>query len=195
LIKRYISAIILMSIFLAACSQTERKSIQEVSGRIPDSVMEKATIILTSSGLKQAIIYADTLLVFEREDSTLARAVKVDFYNDKGEYQSTLTSKEGLVRQKKQQFSVWGNVVVENDTARLETESLNWDPQRNLIYSDDFVKLNRHGDVISGYGMEADDKLSNVRILRDVKGEIKDVPNSEDELDSLEKQNEPVGIP
>lgn len=195
MIKRYISAIILMSIFLAACSQTERKSIQEVSGRIPDSVMEKATIILTSSGLKQAIIYADTLLVFEREDSTLARAVKVDFYNDKGEYQSTLTSKEGLVRQKKQQFSVWGNVVVENDTARLETESLNWDPQRNLIYSDDFVKLNRHGDVISGYGMEADDKLSNVRILRDVKGEIKDVPNSEDELDSLEKQNEPVGIP
>ena len=186
---------ILALLMLAGCSRTEKKTVEVPATRVPDSVMEKATIILTSEGLTQAIVYADTLMVFEKEDSTLAIKVKVDFFDDSGNFQSTLTSKEGLVRQKKQQFSVWGDVIVQNDTARLETQSLNWDPEKNLIFTDDFVKLNRHGDVISGYGMETDNKLSNVRILRDVKGRIQDVPSSERAIDSLEKKNEPAEIP
>jgi LPS export ABC transporter protein LptC len=156
-------------------------------GKIPDSVMEKATIIMTSSGMRQAVIYADTLYVFEKEDSTTAYNIKVDFFNEQGIYQSTLTALKGLVRQKQQVFSVWGNVVVANDTSRLETQSLNWDTKRNLITSNDFVRFQRSNDVITGYGLEADSKLDNVRILRDVSGKVNNIPQNEGELDSLDK--------
>ena len=142
---------------------------------------------MTTSGLRQAVIYADTLFVFQKEDSISARNVKVDFYDDRGAYQSTLTAKQGLVRQKLQSFSVWGNVIVQNDTSRLETESLHWNSKLNLITTDDFVRFQRNGDIITGYGMEADNKLQNVKILHNVKGSIKEIPKSEQELDSLEK--------
>jgi LPS export ABC transporter protein LptC len=155
-------------------------------------VLEKATIVMTASGLRQAVIYADTLYVFEKEDSTTAQNIKVKFYNEKGIFQSTLTAKRGLVRQKLQVFSVWGNVVVENDTSKLETESLNWDARRNLITSNDFVSFQKGKDIITGYGLEADNRLANVRILRDVTGRVHDVPRSESELDSLDK-NPPEG--
>ncbi len=187
-----ILAIMLIS---AACSRTDKAPGTPSSARVPDSILEKAKIILTSAGKRQAVITADTLFVYDKEDSTIAKNVKVDFYNDNGEYQSTLTSKEGLVRQKKQAFSVWGDVVVENDTARLDTQSLNWDPEKNLITTQDYVKLNRNGDIITGYGMEADNRLSDVRILSNVSGKIKEVPQSEQALDSLERGKSKEEIP
>lgn len=158
--------------------------------KIPSSILEDATIILTTEGKKEAVIYADTLINFEEEDSTIAKDVKVDFYDEFGEYSSTLTSDEGLVRQKINEFSVWGNVVVENDTARLDTQSLRWDPNSKLITTDDYVKLRRGKDVLTGYGMKADNRLQNVQILRDVKGEFTDVPESEKELEELEGEPE-----
>jgi LPS export ABC transporter protein LptC len=169
-----------------SCAQTEKPGGQVQEMKIPDSILEKATIIMTSAGLRRAVIVADTLYVFEKEDSTSARRVKVDFYNDKGQYQSTLTADRGLVRQKQEAFSAWGNVVVKNDSARLESQSLNWDTKRSLITTDDFVRFERRNDIIMGYGLEADSKLENVRILRNVQGRMSNLPSTEKELDSIE---------
>ncbi len=147
---------------------------------------------MTSSGQRQAVIYADTLYVFEKEDSTSAHNLKVMFYNSQGQYQSTLTAKSGLVRQKIQKFNVWGDVVVQNDTSRLDTQSLNWDAKRNLITTDDYVRFQRGKDIITGYGLETDSRLDNVKILSNVQGQMHQIPSSERELDSLDKPVTPV---
>ena len=171
---------------MVACSRTERQPEKQSDEKIPDSVIQNATVALTSEGMKEAVIFADTLIVFDSEDSTVAIGVKVNFYDENGEYRSTLTSKEGLVRQTRRELTVWGEVVVVSDSSRLETESLKWDPVQKLITTDDFVRLHRGSDIVTGYGMEADSRLEHVRILRDVKGSITDVPQSEEELDELE---------
>jgi len=178
-----------------ACSQTSKQTEQQITGKIPDSILENAAITMTSAGLKRAIIWADTLYIFEKEDSSTAIVVKADFYNDSGQFQSTLTAKRGLVRQKRETFTVWGDVVVANDTSRLETQSLDWDTKRGLITTDDFVRFQRRDDVVTGYGMEADSKLENVRILRDVKGRITDIPQSVEELDSLDQSQNESKVP
>ena len=175
-------------IFVVSCSSEENRPEKTSTELAPSSILEDATITLTTEGRKDAVIYADTLINFEERDSTIAKVVKVIFYDENGNYRSTLTSDEGLVRQKTQDFLVWGNVVVENDTARLDTESLHWDPQTRLITTDDFVKFKRGKDVLTGYGMRADNRLENVKILRDVKGEFIDVPKTEEELNEIEGQ-------
>jgi LPS export ABC transporter protein LptC len=86
-------------------------------------------------------------------------------------------------------------VVVKSDTSRLETESLHWDPARQLIVTDDFVRLYRGTDMVSGYGMEADSRLEHVRILRDVRGTITEVPESEEELEELEGETDEGVVP
>ena len=183
------------SILTVSCSNLEEKPKEQSMVKFPDSIIEKANIVLTSEGKREAIINADTLIVFDKEDSTIAKNVKVDFYDEDGNYRSTMTSKEGLVRQKQQYFTAWGDVVVDSDSSRLLTQSLLWDPLRKLILTDDFVELHRGKDVLTGYGMEADNKLENVRILRDVKGRISEIPQSEQELDSLEGEPEKEIVP
>ena len=175
---------------MISCSTTENQPENVAAEKLPNSILKKATITLTSEGRKDAVVFADTLISFEKEDSTLAKIVKVDFYDEDGEYRSTLISDEGLVRQKRNEFTVWGNIVIENDSARLETESLRWDPHTRLISTDDFVKFYRGEDIITGYGMKADSRLDNVEILRGVKGEFTEMPQTEEELDELEGEPE-----
>ncbi len=171
---------------ILACGNTGSPPESVSAEKIPNSVLVDADITLMSQGHREAVIFADTLYVFDKEDSTLAKKVKVDFYDENGGYRSTLTSSEGLVRQKKKEFSVWGDVVVESDSSTLQTESLYWNPITRLITTDDYVKLIRTGDIVTGYGMEADSRLEHVRILRDVKGEIINLPSGEEEIDILE---------
>lgn len=180
---------------MSACEDIDEVRNEGSLERIPDSIIETANIVLMSEGSREAVINAERLVVYDLEDSTIATGIKVDFYDENGEYVSTLTAKEGLIRQKRQELTVWGDVVVISDSSRLETHSLIWDPNRKLIITDDFVKLHRGGDVITGYGMEADNKLEHVKILRDVKGKIGDIPSSEEELDSLEGEGERGTLP
>lgn len=184
-----------LSLIIFGCSDLDEKPKEVSAGRIPDSVIESANVELMSEGNKEAVINAAKLVVFDKEDSTLAYDLKVDFYNEKGEYLSTLVADEGLVRQKRQQLTVWGDVVVTSDSSKLETQSLNWDPHRKLITTEDFVTMHKGGDIVTGYGMEADNRLQNVRILRDIKGKITDIPSSEEELDSLEGEPEKGVVP
>jgi LPS export ABC transporter protein LptC len=171
---------------MLACSDVkENRDTKET--KFPNSVLEQANIILTNEGYKEAVIYAETLYVFDKEDSTSAKIVKVDFFDENGIYRSTLSSKEGLVRQKRQEFSVWGDVVVKNDTTSLKTNSLYWDPVVKLIKTDDFVVVAQGADTITGYGMEADSRLDNIRILKDVQGRFSNVPRNEEELNEFEE--------
>jgi len=181
-------------VFLS-CAETEERPKEPSTERIPDSIIESANIVLASQGKKEAVINAAQLTVFDKEDSTLAKDLKVDFYDEEGNYRSTLTADEGLVRQKTQRLTVWGHVVVVSDSSRLDTESLKWDPLRKLITTEDFVTLKRGSDIVTGYGMEADNNLENIRILNDVKGRITDIPSSEEELDSLEGEPEKGSVP
>jgi LPS export ABC transporter protein LptC len=178
-------------LFALSCGSQENGSEKTSNESAPSSILEDATITLTTEGRKDAVIFADTLISFEETDSTIAKVVKVIFYDENGDYRSTLTSREGLVRQKTKEFLVWGDVVVENDTAKLETQSLLWDPSTRLITTDDFVKFRRGNDLLTGYGMRADNRLENVKILKDVRGEFIDVPKTEEELDEVE--GEPKG--
>lgn len=184
-----------LAALLGGCADTDQRPRESSGEKIPDSIIYDATVALTSEGKKEAVIFADTLTVFDRQDSTAAGGVKVDFYDEDGSYRSTLTSERGLVRQSSREIWVWGDVIVKSDTSRLETESLHWDPARQLIVTDDFVRLFRGADMVSGYGMEADSKLEHVRILRDVKGTITEVPESEEELEELEGETEKGVVP
>jgi LPS export ABC transporter protein LptC len=82
----------------------------------------------------------------------------------------------GRIQEKKQKFEALGDVVVTTDEGiKLQTESLRWDPQVNKIVTDDFVTITKDQNVITGYGLEADQQLKHLIIKKQVKGKISDV--------------------
>ena len=121
------------------------------------------------------------MVKYEKKDLTHARGVHVDFFDKEGKHTSIMDADSGVIKERRQEFEALGNVVVVSDGGvKLETESLRWDPQKQRVVTDDFVKITKEGDVVYGYGLEADQKLENLKIKKKVKGRIKKVP--EDEL-------------
>jgi len=162
-----------------SCIQ-EKKEKTPTPSDIPDQVVEKTEMVFTTNGVKSTVIKADYVVKYERKDLTLAKKIHADFFDTQGEHTSVMDADSGIIRERKQELVALGNVVVISDNGvKLETESLRWDPQKQKVVTEDFVKVTKEGDVIYGYGLEADQKLESFQIKKRVKGKIKKVPEEE----------------
>ena len=66
------------------------------------------------------------------------------------------------------------------DSTRLDTDYLQWNPDIKKIQTDAFVKVYRRGDVATGWGLEANQTLTRIKILNQVSGTMKDAGSYED---------------
>ncbi len=141
----------------------------------PDTEVTGARIQLYDKERVTNLIDAKRLLRFEAKDSTVGYVVTVHIRDSAGTEISTLVGDSSLIRETSGHFSVFGNVVAvaENGT-RLETDYLHWNPVVRKIQTDAFVKITRQGDVVTGWGLEATEKLTDLKILRQVSGSFRD---------------------
>ena len=176
--------IFLILLLISACGKEESNA-PAVSGTVPDQVMENSTITFSEEGVRSAVIWAKYVEVYERLDIKKAKQVRADFYDKEGNHTSFLVADSGMIQERKRKFEALGNVVVTTDEGiKLVTQTLRWDPLIAKIVTDDFVTITRGKDVITGYGLEADQQLKHFIIKRQVKGKIEELPE-EDIKDSL----------
>ncbi|MBB4079317.1 LPS export ABC transporter protein LptC [Lewinella aquimaris] len=89
------------------------------------------------------------------------------FLDEKQDTTSTLVAHEGVYRRRNNLITVRDSVVWEStDRQRLETEELNWDEQREMIYTNKFVVLTQPDYIITGYGLESDAGFTQARVLQ-----------------------------
>ena len=174
----------LVLLLISACSKEESKA-PAISGNVPDQVIENSTITFTEEGIRSAVIWAKYVEVYEKLDFKKAKQVRADFYDKEGIHTSFLVADSGTIQERKRKFEASGNVVVTTDEGiKLVTQTLRWDPEKAKIVTDDFVTITRGKDVITGYGLEADQQLKHFIIKKQVKGKITEIPEK-DLKDSL----------
>ena len=93
--------------------------------------------------------------------------MKVIFYNGKDSAQARVTSKYAKCTNN----NLWelrDSVVVINDKEeRLETVLLYWNQEKDLIYTDRFVKMTSEDELIQGIGFQSDSHLTKRRIFKE----------------------------
>ena len=141
----------------------------------PDSEVRGARIYLYDRGKVTSAIYSDRILKFEQQDSTAAYKLDIDILDSLGNVSTHVVGDSGFIRETKGQVNIFGNVVVTTDDgAVLETEYLWWDSNTDRIKTDAFVHITRGDDVITGWGLDADNRLKDFKILSQVSGTIAD---------------------
>lgn len=107
--------------------------------------------------------------------------IKVLFYDSLLNITSTLTANYAIHRVTKKVMEAKDDVVVVNDKGEmLNTEHLLWYEDSSKIYTDEFVKITTHDEIIMGTGMEANQDFSKWKI-HNISGTI----NIKEEKDSL----------
>ncbi len=112
--------------------------------------------------------------MFDVKNTITARGVRVDFYDDKGKQSSRLTAREGEINQATRDMTARGNVVILNaDGTRMSTQSIRFLNREQKIVSDELVRVEQKGNVLSGVGFESDPNLKHYRFRSQVSGTVR----------------------
>lgn len=173
-VARSLTVMLLAFLATAGCQEAgERRSGE--GGSRPDQEIDGFSLTQTSDGRRLWALRADRALIYEEADRVETFDIRVDFYDEAGEVQSTLTSDEGLLMRKTNDMEAIGNVVVQaSDGAVLTTEHLEWNERTGRIETDLFVRVRRADDVMTGVGLEADPDLTNITVKSDFKAYVRE---------------------
>ena len=127
-----------------------------------DQVMSGVQFLLTSGGVQQGKLVADSGFMFENSTRIELRGVRTDFYTKTGDQTGTLTSREGTYRKQRGDLEARKNVVVvsTDGSRKLETEQLRYDERTNRITTDSAFVITENGEIRQGIGFSTDPDLT-----------------------------------
>jgi LPS export ABC transporter protein LptC len=104
----------------------------------------------------------------ERENARqeFPKGIRIEFLEPNLSVRSTLTAKTAVRQQEKGLITARDSVVfVTVKQEKLETEELIWDEKSGKVRTEKFVKVTKPGEVIYGFGLEAEQDFSYWKIL------------------------------
>lgn len=130
----------------------------------------------TDSGQTRFVFRAQVARIYAG-NVTRAENIQVDFY-DRGKQVSVLTARQGFLDADGRMTAKGDAKVVANEGAILQTETLYWDRDRQKIRSEEFVRVTKGRDVLTGYGLTAGPNLDLIEIDRDVNATVVGKPEA-----------------
>ncbi|MBK8556380.1 MAG: LPS export ABC transporter periplasmic protein LptC [Lewinellaceae bacterium] len=157
-------------LLLAACDRASQRA--ELPYTDEDTKVEAGKdveILYSDSAIVRIRITAPTMLNYtDRENprQVFPDKVKVEFLNGELKVTSTLTAQSAVREQEKGIITMRTDVVLKTaDNDKLETEELIWDERSGLVHTDKFVKVTKPGEILYGFGLEANQDFSYWKIL------------------------------
>jgi LPS export ABC transporter protein LptC len=169
--KRFsaISSILIPIIALLSCENKIPVIPKSDLITLPSLSGKGLTTMLTDSGRIQLTMTAPTMEQYDKTDPRYAEfrnGIKVIVYNGKKNPVSTVTAKYAKCTNN----NLWelrdSVVVIDETNEKLETELLFWNQEKDLIYTDRFVKITSENEVTQGIGFESDSHLINRKIFK-----------------------------
>lgn len=131
---------------------------------------DSVTIIYSKEGITKAQLFAKTFNHVQDAKPPyieMKNGIKVLFYNDSMNLQSTLLAKYGRYFEQSGNVLVRDSVVVYNiKKEQLNTEELIWNEKLQKFYTDKFVKITTPTQIIYGNGLESNQNFSDYTILK-----------------------------
>jgi LPS export ABC transporter protein LptC len=161
-------------LLLAGCGQQHRMLPQGTRGELPDQEVSDFALTETDTGTPQWKLYARYAATYSSRNTIVARGLRVDFYDESGQRSSELTAREGEINQVTRDMTARGSVVLQTtEGTRMSTEQLRFLNREQKIVSDQLVRVERAGDVLTGYGYESDPQLRHFEFKRQVEATVR----------------------
>ncbi len=124
--------------------------------------------VFTDSGKIQLIMAAPVMESwsnFESPYTEFRKGMKIYFHDGQKEPIAIASSKYAKFFDKENLWEMNDSVVIINESGdKLETEQLFWNRDKNLVYTDRFVKITNEDQTVMGTGFESDPQLTRRKI-------------------------------
>ncbi|OGF08761.1 MAG: LPS export ABC transporter periplasmic protein LptC [Candidatus Eisenbacteria bacterium RBG_16_71_46] len=163
-------------LLLGGCGRKADVGPAGATGELPDQEVSDFVLTETDQGTPLWTLYARYAATYSARNTITSRGVRVDFFDTRGERTSELTAREGEINQRTRDMTARGNVVVQTtEGTRMSTEELRFLNRQQKIVSpiEQLVRVERGGDVLTGYGFESDPELKHFEFKRAVKATVR----------------------
>ena len=164
-----IAALLILSTIVISCESKLPVILKSDLLSLPSLTAKGVQTILNDSGRVQLIMTTSLMETYDKADppySEFRSGIKVDLYNGKVNPEAKVTAKYAKCTSN----NLWelrdSVVVINEKNEKLETELLFWNQEKDLIYTDRFVKITSEDQVTQGIGFESDSHLINRKILQ-----------------------------
>jgi LPS export ABC transporter protein LptC len=161
--------ILVAAMALAACEGVENTTVaNEFMQGIDAPVVFGMVSYITTEGVRQARVQADTAFTFADSAKVDLRVMTVDFYDEAGVERATVRGTHGEWNQDTDLMVARGDVelLVHSDSSIIRSEEIHYDPQTDRIWSDSATsRTMRDGSLTRGSSFESDIEFTNIRIL------------------------------
>src|SRR5688500_2971007 len=162
---RIILAVVLVAAVGASACTKDQGVVPTARSPLADSadqVLSGIEFLLTSGGVLQGKLEADSGFMFENSTRIELRHVKTEFFTKTGDSTGTLTSREGTYLKSQGSLEARDSVVVlsTDGRRRLTTQQLKFDERTNLITTDSAYVLTQDGQVHRGVGFPTDPDIT-----------------------------------
>jgi len=116
---------------------------------------------------------ANRIMEFNNGNQEFPKGLYFEIYGDEGKIESTLRANHAYYYKEKKIWRGSGKVEVKNIKKNqfLNTEEIFWKPDKRKIFTEKFVSIKLENEVIYGWGLDADQDMSNYSIKKP-KGEF-----------------------
>lgn len=162
------AAVMVAALVLGACQDELQGPVasQDLREIEADYVALDLEQYITTDGVREAKVVADTGFVYSDSSKVHLRVVHLTVFDEQGREIAVVTSRSGVLDTETQHMIARGDVVltVHEGNRIVESEELHYDPRRERIWSDS-ASVYREGDtVLRGTSFESDLQFSNVRV-------------------------------
>ena len=168
-------ALALLLVAVAGCG-TQRSSVpSRAAGELPDQEVSDFALTETDQGAPQWKLYARYAATYNVRNVIVARAIRVDFFDEQGARSSELTAREGEIQLQTRDMTARGDVVLQTrEGTRMSTQEIRFLNRTQMIVSplEQRVRVERAGDVLTGYGFESDPGLKRFEFKRKVQATV-----------------------
>lgn len=187
-------------LFYACKNDLEKIKAFTAPEELPIAEATNIKTLFTDSGEVRFFLKAPRLLNFETAEKSFIEfpdGIELVKYDENQEIISSITANYARQFEKEKKWEAKNNVIATNargDT--LKTELLIWEEEAEKIYTEEFVKIIRADQIITGIGFTSDQSLQNWRI-KDPKGTIyinleNEPAEGETETNKTKFENKPV---
>ncbi|MCC6462831.1 MAG: LPS export ABC transporter periplasmic protein LptC [Saprospiraceae bacterium] len=150
---------------LPACDSALRREAREFTKEDTNvEVAHDVEILYSDSAVVRVRITAPTLLYYVDRDNPRQEfpdGIKVEFLTPTLEVRSVLTAKTAVRQDNSSLVTARDSVVLQTvEQEKLETEELIWNEKTEKVYTEKFVKVTKPGELIYGFGLEANQDFS-----------------------------------
>ncbi len=169
-ITRLFGGIASLMILMSACDEIHVETRQVVTqDDVAVEVAQDVEILYSDSAIVRVRVTGPLLHnINERENARqeFPKGIRIEFLEPNLSVRSTLTAKTAVRQQEKGLITARDSVVfVTVKQEKLETEELIWDEKSGKVRTEKFVKVTKPGEVIYGFGLEAEQDFSYWKIL------------------------------